>query len=152
MGHLIADSLHCDQDAAAPLAELVHQKTAGNPFFVIQFLSALVEEGLVTFDHGAARWSWDLARIHAKGYTDNVVDLMVGQAARACPSGTQTVLQQLACLGNSADFARLIMVHEVRRKSCDRDLQDALRTGLVYSMQTGPIDSCTTAFRKPPIP
>ena len=49
----------------------------------------------------AAQWSWDLDRIHAKGYTDNVVDLMVGKlnppAAR-----TQTALQQLACLGNIA--------------------------------------------------
>ena len=62
--------------------ELVHEKTAGNPFFVIQFLSALVEEGMITFDHGAARWSWDLARIHAKGYTDNVVDLMVASSRR----------------------------------------------------------------------
>ena len=54
------------------------RKTAGNPFFAIQFISALAEEGLLTFDHDAARWSWDLDRIHAKGYTDNVVDLMVG--------------------------------------------------------------------------
>ena len=104
VGQLIADSLYCDRERAAPLAELVHEKTAGNPFFVIQFLSALVEEGLLTFDHGAARWFWDLARIHAKGYTDNVVDLMVGKLSRL-PISTRKFLQQLACLGNSAEFA-----------------------------------------------
>ena len=48
-----------------------------------------------------ARWSWDLDRIHAKGYTDNVVDLMVGKLNRL-PVDTQKALQQLACLGNSA--------------------------------------------------
>ena len=47
-----------------------------------------------------ARWSWDLDRIHAKGYTDNVVDLMVGKLNRL-PADTQKALQQLACLGNS---------------------------------------------------
>ena len=67
---------------AAPLAQLVHEKTAGNPFFAIQFLSALAEEALLAFDHGAARWRWDLERIRAKGYTDNVVDLMVGKLTR----------------------------------------------------------------------
>ena len=67
---------------ATELAQLVHEKTAGNPFFAIQFLSALAEEGLFTFDHGDARWSWNLDRIHAKGYTDNVVDLMVGKLTR----------------------------------------------------------------------
>ena len=34
------------------------------------------------------RWSWDLNRIHAKDYTDNVVDLMVGKLNRL-PVGTQ---------------------------------------------------------------
>ena len=82
---------------------LVHEKTAGNPFFAIQFISALAEEGLLTFDHGDGRWSWDLDRIHAKGYTDNVVDLMVGKLNRL-PVETQKALQQLACLGNSAEF------------------------------------------------
>ncbi len=72
---------------AAPLAELVHAKTAGNPFFVLQFLQALADEGLLAFDHEAQRWSWDLDRIHAKGYADNVVDLMVGKLA--APAGTK---------------------------------------------------------------
>src|SRR5437879_6434073 len=68
VAQLVADALRCEPTRAAPLAQLVHEKTAGNPFFVIQFLSALAEEGLLAFDHGAARWSWDLGRIHAKGY------------------------------------------------------------------------------------
>ena len=79
---LVADSLHCEPERATPLAQLIHDKTAGNPFFAIQFFSALAEEGLLTFDHGERRWSWDLNRIHAKGYTDNVVDLMVGKLNR----------------------------------------------------------------------
>ncbi|HTX54615.1 MAG TPA: AAA family ATPase, partial [Candidatus Baltobacteraceae bacterium] len=82
VGQLIADALHCPPERAEPLAQLVHDKTAGNPFFVIQFLRALAEEGLLTFEHDQARWCWDLDRIHAKGFTDNVVDLMVGKLSR----------------------------------------------------------------------
>ena len=134
MGQLIADSLHCDRERAASLAGLVHQKTAGNPFFVIQFLSALIEEGLLTFEHSAARWSWDLAGIHAKGYTDNVVDLMVDKLNRL-PISTQRAVQRLACLGNSADFAPLAMVHEDSQDELRSDLQEALRTGLVLQSE-----------------
>src|SRR3984893_13746083 len=76
---LIVDSLHCDPRRAASLARLLHEKTAGNAFFTIQFLSSLAEEGLLNFEHRKARWSWDLKRIYAKGYTDNVVDLLVGK-------------------------------------------------------------------------
>ena len=53
LGRLIADSLHCEPERVTPLAQLVHEKTAGNPFFAIQFISALAEEALLTFDHGA---------------------------------------------------------------------------------------------------
>jgi hypothetical protein len=101
---LLADSLNCERNRAVPLAELVHEKTGGNPFFVVQFLTALVEEELLTFDHTAGCWTWDLARIHAKGYTDNVVDLMVRKLSRL-PVNTQQALQQLACLGGSAEAA-----------------------------------------------
>lgn len=49
-GHLtelIRDALHCGPDEAAPLADLVDEKTNGNPFFVIQFLKALCEAHLI---------------------------------------------------------------------------------------------------------
>jgi len=103
LGKLIADSLHCEPEYAIPLAQLVHEKTAGNPFFVIQFIFALAEEQLLTFNHTDARWFWDLNRIHAKGYTDNVVELMVRKLNRL-PIETQKAVQELACLGNSAEI------------------------------------------------
>ena len=101
VGRLVAEALRCERERAYPLAELVHAKTAGNPFFAIQFLSTLVEERLVAFDPASAAWRWDLGQIRAKGFTDNVVDLMVGKLKRL-PDVTQEALQQLACLGNVA--------------------------------------------------
>src|SRR6202165_5793542 len=98
LGRLVADTLSCAPGRATPLARLVYEKTGGNPFFAIQFISALAEEGLLRFDHDAARWRWELDRVHAKGYTDNVVDLMVGKLTRL-PVETQAALQQLARLG-----------------------------------------------------
>jgi predicted ATPase len=79
---LIADALHSEPEYVDSLAQLVYEKTAGNPFFTIQFMSSLAEERLVSFDHAAMRWSWDLDRIRAKPYTDNVVALMVEKLRR----------------------------------------------------------------------
>src|SRR5215475_4818207 len=131
LAHLIADSLHCEPERATPLAQLIHDKTAGNPFFAIQFFSALAEEGLLTFDHGEGRWSWDLNRVYAKGHTDNVVDLMVGKLNRL-PVETQKALQQLACLGNSAEFAMLQMVYQDSNNEMHAQLWEAVRTGLIF--------------------
>ncbi len=130
LGQLIADSLHCEPQRASPLAQLIHDKTGGNPFFAIQFISSLAEEALLTFDHGQGRWSWDLNRIHAMGYTDNVVDLVVGKLSRL-PVETQNVLQQLACLGNGADFALLTMVYQGSKEELHSQLWEAVRLGLV---------------------
>src|SRR5262245_22010220 len=106
---LLADALRCESERVAPLAHLMHEKTGGNPFFAMQFLSALADEGLLAFDHDAARCSGELDRIHATGYTENVVDLMVGKLTRL-PADTQQALQQLACLGHSAEIPTLALV------------------------------------------
>jgi predicted ATPase len=105
-----------------------------DPFVAIQFLSSLAEEGLLNFDHREARWSWDLKRIHAKGYADNVVDLMVGKLSRLTIE-TQKALQQLACLGNSAEFALLTMVYEHTEDEMHSDLREAVRAGLVLRLE-----------------
>jgi PAS domain S-box-containing protein len=130
LGQLIADTLHCSPELAAPLAQLIHGKTGGNPFFAIQFMSSLAEEGMLTFDHDAARWSWDLERIHAEGYTDNVVDLMVGKLARL-PAETQKALQQLACLGNIAEITTLSIVLGSSEEQVHAQLWVAVRLELI---------------------
>ncbi|QCP50862.1 GAF domain-containing protein [Trinickia violacea] len=127
---LIAEALHCEPARIAPLAQLVHDKTGGNPFFVIQFLHALAEEDLLTFDHDAGQWCWDPGRIHAKGYTDNVVDLMVGKLSRL-PAGTRHALEQLACLGNVAGITTLSTVLGIPEAQVHAALWEAMHQELV---------------------
>jgi PAS domain S-box-containing protein len=133
LGRLIADSLQCKPERVTPLAQLVHDKTAGNPFFAIQFLSELTEEGLLTFHHNGG-WSWDLNRIHAKGYTDNVLDLMVGKLNRL-PVETQKVLQQFACVGSNADIATLCTTNRRSDEEVHLALWEALRLGYIVRHQ-----------------
>jgi PAS domain S-box-containing protein len=127
---LLEDALRCEPSRAAPLAQLVHQKTGGNPFFAIQFLTSLADEGLLVFDHDAARWSWVRERIDAKRYTDNVVELMVTKLARL-PADTQTALKRLACLGNIAETAMLSIVLKASDEQVHAALWPAVRQELV---------------------
>jgi AAA ATPase domain/Protein kinase domain len=135
LGQLIADALHSEPDRVTPLAQLVHDKTSGNPFFAIQFITALAEEALLTFDHSAGRWSWDLNRIQAKGYTDNVADLMVRKLNRL-PLETQKALQEFACLGNSAEITTLSMVHGTPEGEVDSDLWEAVRLEFIVRLES----------------
>jgi predicted ATPase len=130
VGQLVADALHCEPERARPLAELVHQKTGGNPFFGIQFFMALAEEGLLAFDSVAAAWQWDIDRIRAKSYTDNVVDLMAGKLTRFAAT-TQEVLKQLSCLGGLVEIDTLTLVHGEKEEATHAALWEAVHAGLV---------------------
>jgi PAS domain S-box-containing protein len=131
---LVADALRCGRESPRPLAQLLHEKTGGNPFFAVQFLTALSEEGLLWFDHDASGWTWDPTRIRAKGYSDNVVDLMV-EKLRRLPDTAQNALQQFACLGNTAEIATLSMVFGQSEGEIQASLLEAVRTGLILRLE-----------------
>ncbi len=131
LGRLLVDSLRCEPERADPLAQLIHEKTTGNPFFAIQFISTLADEALLTFDYSQSQWSWDLNQIHAKGFTDNVVELMVVKLRRL-PLDTQRSLQQFACIGNSAEFELLQVACQDSNQELHDQLWEAVRAGLIF--------------------
>ncbi|MDB5397445.1 MAG: multi-sensor signal transduction multi-kinase, partial [Rhodospirillales bacterium] len=118
VGRLVADTLHCEPERARPLAQLVQEKTGGNPFFAIQFFTTLAEEELLAFDRAAPAWVWDIDRINAKDYTDNAVELVV-RKLRRLPLTTQDALKQLACLGNMAEIGTLSVVYQQTEAAMD---------------------------------
>jgi predicted ATPase/signal transduction histidine kinase len=119
LGRLVADTVHASPAEAAPLAGLVRDKTGGNPFFAIQFLTALYHKRSIWFDREAHGWRWDVARIRAEGYTDNIAELMRGRLD-ALPAETRAVLQQAACIGGTIDAATLAV-------ACECEVAPALR-------------------------
>jgi PAS domain S-box-containing protein len=127
---LLDDCLHCGRAAAQPLARLVHDKTAGNPFFVMQFLSALEHEGLLVFDSNTAAWRWDVVQIRAKDFTDNVAHLLIARLHRLA-AATVEYLQRLACLGNSADLQTLAAACGAHEQSIVSHLWQAEQAGLI---------------------
>jgi len=136
VGQLMADALRCTPARVGTLAKLVHNKTAGNPFFAMQFIGALADDGLLTFDHGQGCWLWDVDRIHAMAYTDNVVDLVVGKLHRL-PVNTQEALQQLACLGNTAALSTLALVRGTPEEAVHAELWEAVRHEVIERLESG---------------
>ncbi len=125
LGHLMADTFRPHESGFESLSSLIYEKTAGNPFFVTQFLLTLHEESLVEFDRMKSVWKWDAGRIHAKGYTDNVVDFMVEKLRKLTPH-TRHTLQRAACIGNSFDFSTLLSITNIPDSAVDAALKEAL--------------------------
>jgi PAS domain S-box-containing protein len=130
LARLAADVLHTNVERAYPLAELLHEKTGGNPFFAIQFITTLPEEGLLTFDAVRATWGWDVDRIRAKGITDNVAELMAAKLSRLAPA-TREALEQLACVGTVGRGRTLASLRGTSDAEVLATLGSALTAGLI---------------------
>jgi PAS domain S-box-containing protein len=133
---LVGDALRCAPDDVRELAQLVHEKTGGNPFFAAQFLGELAEDGLLSSGGDGAGWAWDLGGIRARGLTDNVVDLLVGKLARL-PVATQGLLELLGCLGDGVPTERLAELQGAPEPAIHEALREAVRAGLVVRSESG---------------
>ncbi|WP_437522040.1 AAA family ATPase [Sorangium sp. So ce726] len=130
VGALVAEAVHAPEADVEPLSQLVYDKTAGNPFFVLQFLIALHDEGLIAFDADEGAWRWDIAAIRDKGFTDNVVELMAGKLKRLSVP-TRDALKLAACLGGSVDLDTLAVVAGRPAEELRDALEEAVREGLL---------------------
>ncbi len=127
---LVRDTLHGELSDAEPLARLALEKTGGNPFFVIQFLKTLHQEGFITFDYEQCRWNYRLEAIAGAPLTDNVIDLMTRKIQRLSEK-TQRALTLAACIGNPFDQSTLAVVSEQSPEAAADNLKEAINEGLI---------------------
>ncbi len=130
---MLGDSLR--RDDTDPLADAVLKKTGGNPFFVRRFLRSLHDHGVLTHDPNAG-FQWDLPKIDALAYTDNVVDLMVRTIGRL-PEKTQEALKLAAAIGSRFDLGVLATVSECSLEEAHGRIEPAAVEGLVLAGRSG---------------
>ncbi|MGF1937423.1 MAG: ATP-binding sensor histidine kinase [Nostoc sp. ChiQUE02] len=116
------------------LAELICNKTGGNPFFITQLIQALHQEKLFIFDFANAKWQWSIEDIQAIGITDkNVVELVASRVEKL-PKFTQDVLKLAACVGDRFSLDILSIVNEKSPSLTANDLHSALQAGLILPL------------------
>lgn len=127
---LIVDTFGCEDPRATELANLILTRTGGNPFFTIQFISKLFEDGLIAFDDQSARWTWDLSRIRGRAYMDNGAQLIVGRLGRLSDV-TRETLSRFACLGNATDTQTLAWIAGQSNGDVHDALSEAVNAGFI---------------------
>ena len=130
VAELIADATAAPRAECQALAQLLHEKTGGNAFFVHQFLEHLAERGLLRWDGRKGAWHWQLHEIAATQVTDNVVELLTGKLLGLAP-GAQRTVQVAACLGHRFSLATLAGVADRPVADVAADLMAVVHGGLV---------------------
>ena len=156
---MLSEILQQDAEKVRPLAAIIHYKTAGNPFFIGQFLKMLYAEGHIYFhvspDQGSSvakgQWMWQLPEIERLEMTSNVVDLMMAKIKKLSPV-TQKALQLASCIGSSFSLKMLSFLLKLSQKQTQDNLMQAIEEGLVQLMNgdlrvvTEETDDFTTRF------
>ena len=110
-------NLDDSDERTAQLADLCWKKTDGNVYFILQYIKMLKEIGLLTFNYGSLKWTWDCDTIESStAVSDNVLDSIL-TTMEYMESSKKLILQIAACLGFSFD-AKLLQLAwiELRRK------------------------------------
>ncbi|MFY0583880.1 ATP-binding protein [Cystobacter fuscus] len=131
---LLADTLLGSQPhILGQLAEVLGAKAGGNPFFLGHLLQALHTSGLISFDHEAHCWRWEMERIRQTAITDNVVELLTGKIRRLSLP-VQELLKLASCVGNHFELGTLARITESSEQSVQQVAEDAVTEGLLISM------------------
>jgi|AGSF01.1.fsa_nt_gi Predicted ATPase len=142
---LVAETLNNPTEKVNNLAELICNKTGGNPFFLTQLLQALYQENLLKFDFnclispvtnegGKGGWTWSIDEIQAIGITDKSVVQLVASRIKKLPAATQEVLKLAACVGDKFTLDVLSLVSEESANATATQLYSALQAGLILPL------------------
>jgi len=108
LGNLTAKEVKCitmdvlsltDEAVAAPLAQILQQRTHGNPNFLRTLITVLYDDSLLSFNVETMKWSWDLDEVEKNSFAYNVVDLGRRAIQRNASKEMHHLLLCVACLG-----------------------------------------------------
>ncbi|MCP3921583.1 MAG: AAA family ATPase [Desulfobacterales bacterium] len=129
INRILGDTLNRPEEETISLAELLIDKTFGNPFFINEFLKSLYRKSLIEFSHGEG-WFWHMSEIKKIQATDNVVDLMA-EKITLLPEKSQKILKIGACVGSYFSHKALIIACEEPEKDILPALNVILKEGML---------------------
>ena len=127
----VADSLEIPKDDIQPLVNTIIDKTAGNPFFVIEFIKSLKEKNILYKDNDN-QWQWDLSSLKALTSTDNVAELMTQRIERLSEQ-CKEILHVASCIGTTVHTSLLSRIISPKEDLLEHNLQLLVNEGYIVA-------------------
>lgn len=119
------------------LAQLVYQKTRGNPMFTIEFLRSIVQKNALFFSVRDRKWIWDETSIDMQVISEGVVELLI-EKLKQLPSNVTQTLMVISCCGFQINHS-VIQLMDLGQFTSDMmgALDRAMKEGIID--RAGPI-------------
>ncbi len=130
---MLSEMLRIDKEKTEILAEIISEKTLGNPLFISQFIKKINTEGHFNLNSSTGQWEWDTGPIRRMETDDNIAELFVEKIKRL-DEQTKRFLSTAACIGNSFELSMLTAVSGISIKSAALILSAAVHNGFVIPL------------------
>lgn len=131
---LVSETLNKEPEKVTVLSELLYRLSAGNPFFLKQMLTLLVDEGLLYFNIAQGCWAWNREAIEQLQPAKDVLKLILKKIQRL-PEKTSQLMKLAACIGNRFDIETLAAVYGRPMDETAACLMPAVIEGLVLEIK-----------------
>ncbi len=125
------------------LAELIHERTAGNPFFIEEIVRDLAESGDLEGERGAYRLAGPLAD---SGVPSSVQTVLAARIDRLGPEA-KLLLQEASVVGKEVRERGLALISGREERECVAPLRELIEAGFLYEAEAYP--ERVLAFRHP---
>ncbi|MDX1959137.1 MAG: AAA family ATPase [Leptospiraceae bacterium] len=136
--NLLADTFKTSLEDVSSVGAIVYSKTAGNPFYINEFIKTAYDKKLIYFDWNKSgltnrkgAWNWDLDKIKEMDLTGNVADLLVDKI-KSLPAISQHVLELAACISTEFDLKTLSNVFGRNFTETGALLWNSMQIELIY--------------------
>ncbi len=92
-----------DLESSIPLADIIHEKTLGNSFFVVSFLRSLIDLNLLFYSVDKFGWEWDIQRIRDETKVSENVGQLLANRTKSLTEDIQVILKIAVCLHSTID-------------------------------------------------
>ncbi len=125
MSDMLFSPPHLDE-----LVGLVYEKTAGNAFFLIEFLETLKARALIKFDSKNGHWYWHYDVLLQQNISGNVIELLSQKLITFAPE-TQQVLKFSAFINNTFSLKMLSSVLGIPDRNTLQALEPAIKEEVI---------------------
>ncbi len=141
-GELLRD-LAGEDPSLDGLAELIHERTAGNPFFIEEIVRELAESGGLEGERGAYRL---IRAVEDSVVPASVQTVLAARIDRLDPQA-KLLLQAASVAGKEVPERALALVSGRDREECEGPLRELIEAGFLYEAELYP--ERVVAFRHP---
>lgn len=131
INEMCSEALDRKPEETEKLVSLIHTKTGGSPFFVIQFLEKLYDKGFIYLNRENGKWTWKLDQVEEAGFTENVVEF-IREKIQKLGYREQEVLKIASCLGHYFETSDIVNIAQMDQELISNSLEIAMSEDIIY--------------------